>query len=202
MDETQLIKEAKSGDVDAFNSLVLAYQVRVYNLAYRILSDEDSAEDTTQTVFLTAYQKLSGFRGGSFLAWILRITTNQCYDRLRYAKRHPTASLEPLNDDDESMESPAWMKDSSSGPEVLLDQAELERAIQQCINALPADYRMVAVLVDVQGMDYQSVAEIIKTPMGTVKSRLARARLKLRDCLSGIRELMPSSIRLNMEGNK
>jgi RNA polymerase sigma-70 factor (ECF subfamily) len=202
MDENFLIKEAKKGDVDAFNRLVLSYQTRVYNLAYRILGDEDSAEDTTQTVFLTAFLKLSGFRGGSFLGWILRIATNQCYDALRYAKRHPVSALEPTDDDDEIMESPPWITDPSGGPEDLFDQAELERAIQQCIKALPAEYRIVAVLVDVQGMDYEAVAGIIKTPLGTIKSRLARARLRLRGCLSRVWELLPTSIRLNMEGNQ
>jgi RNA polymerase sigma-70 factor (ECF subfamily) len=202
MDEIYLIEEAKKGDLDAFNSLVLSYQTRVYNLAYRILGDEASAEDITQTTFLAAYQKLSGFRGGSYMAWILRIATNQCYDSLRYAKRHPTTPLEPGNDDDDTPESPSWMTDTSNEPEDMFDQAELEHAIQHCLNALPAEYRTVAVLVDVQGMDYEAVAGIIKTPLGTVKSRLARARLRLRECLSGIWELLPASIRLNMEGNK
>lgn len=200
MDENLLIEDAKRGDVDAFNRLVISYQTRVYNLTYRILGEEKSAEDITQTVFITAYQKLAGFRGGSFLAWILRIATNQCYDALRHAKRHPEIALEPTNDEDEPLDSPAWMTDPSGSPEELFDQAELENAIQHCIKALPTEYRLVAVLVDVQGMDYDMAAEIIKTPLGTVKSRLARARLRLRDCLSRFRELLPASIRLPMEG--
>ncbi len=202
MDEILLIEEAKKGDTDAFNRLVLAYQTRVYNLAYRILGDEASAEDITQTTFLAAYQKITGFRGGSYLAWILRIATNQCYDSLRYKKRHPTTPLEPGSEDDESPETPSWMTDTSNRPEEQFDQAELEHAIQQCLNALPTEYRTVAVLVDVQGMDYEAAAGIIKTPLGTIKSRLARARLRLRDCLSGLWELLPASIRLHMEGNE
>lgn len=202
MDENLLIGEAQKGDVDAFNRLVLVYQTRVFNLAYRILGDEASAEDTTQNTFLTAYQKLSGFRGGSFIAWLLRITTNQCYDSLRFTKRHPTTPLEPGNDEDDALESPSWLTDHSNLPEDRFDQAELERAIQKCLNALPVDYRAVAVMVDVQGMDYETVAGIIKTPLGTIKSRLARARLRLRQCLTGVWELLPASIRLNMEGNQ
>ncbi|MGA9397446.1 MAG: sigma-70 family RNA polymerase sigma factor [Anaerolineaceae bacterium] len=202
MDENYLIEEAKQGSLDAFNSLVLVYQTRVFNLAFRILDDEPSAEDTAQTTFLTAYQKLSSFRGGSFLAWILRIATNQCYDKLRNLKRHPTTPLEPENNDEETMESAPWMKDTSTGPEDSFDQAELERAIQKCISALPVEYRTVAVLVDVQGMDYETAAAVIKTPLGTIKSRLARARLRLRVCLMGVWELLPTSIRLNMEGTK
>lgn len=202
MDEPYLIEEAKKGDLDAFNSLVLTYQTRVFNLAYRILGDEASAEDTTQTTFLAAFQKLSGFRGGSFQAWILRIATNQCYDTLRYAKRHPTTPYEPNADEDDTPESPSWMTDLSNQPEQVYDQTELDHAIQHCLNALPAEYRTVAVLVDVQGMDYETAARIAKTPLGTIKSRLARARLRLRDCLSGVWELLPTSIRLNIEGNQ
>jgi RNA polymerase sigma-70 factor (ECF subfamily) len=202
MDENQFIEAAKKGDLDAFNHLVLTYQTRVYNLAYRILGDEASAEDTTQTTFLTVFKKLSSFRGGSFLAWILRITTNQCYDALRYTKRHPTTPLEPSGDDDDAPESPSWMTDLTNQPEEMFDLSELDQAIQHCLNSLPIEYRTVAILVDVQGMDYETAAGIIKTPLGTIKSRLARARLRLRECLSGAWELLPISIRLNMEGNQ
>jgi RNA polymerase sigma-70 factor (ECF subfamily) len=200
MDENNLIHEAQKGDVDAFNSLVLTYQSRVYNLSFRILGDQAAAEDTTQTTFLAAFQKLSGFRGGSFLAWILRIATNQCYDSLRYAKRHPTTPLEPGDSEDDTPETPSWMTDHSNLPEVIYDQSELDRAIQHCLSALPTEYRAVVVLVDVQGMDYEAASAIVQTPLGTVKSRLARARLRLRKCLSGVWELLPPSIRLNSEG--
>jgi RNA polymerase sigma-70 factor (ECF subfamily) len=201
MDEIYLIEEAKKGDLDAFNRLVLAYQTRVYNLAFRILGDEPAAEDTAQTTFLVAYQKLNGFRGGSFIAWLLRIATNQCYDTLRYNKRHPTTQLEPTDDEDDSPESPSWMADRSNQPEDTFDRVELDHAIQHCLSALPTEYRAVAILVDVQGLDYDTAAAIIKTPLGTIKSRLARARLRLRECLSGVWELLPASIRLHMEGN-
>ncbi len=202
MDENLLIDEARQGSLDAFNQLVLMHQTRVFNLAYRILGDEPSAEDTTQTTFLTAFQKLSSFRGGSFTAWLFRIATNQCYDRLRNIKRHPTTPLEQENDDEEIMESSQWMKDKSTGPEERYDQAELEQAIQRCINALPVEYRTVTILVDVQGLDYESAAGVVRTPLGTIKSRLARARLRLRECLMGVWELLPASIRLNFEGTK
>jgi RNA polymerase sigma-70 factor (ECF subfamily) len=201
MDENFLIEEAKKGDLDAFNSLVLAYQTRVYNLAFRILGDEPAAEDSTQITFLVAFQKLAGFRGGSFIAWLLRIATNQCYDALRYDKRHPTTRLEPTSDEDDAQESPSWMADRSNQPEEIFDRVELDHAIQHCLSALPTEYRTVTILVDIQGMDYDTAAGIIKTPLGTIKSRLARARLRLRECLSGVWELLPASIRPNMEGN-
>jgi RNA polymerase sigma-70 factor (ECF subfamily) len=94
------------------------------------------------------------------------------------------------------------MKDTSMGPEEKFDQAELERAIQGCIKSLPLEFRIVTILVDVQGMDYETAADVAKTPLGTIKSRLARARLRLRECLMGVWELLPASIRLNFEGNK
>lgn len=202
INESILIDDAKHGDLDAFNNLVLIHQTRVFNLSFRILGDGPSAEDNTQSTFLIAYQKLSGFHGGSFIAWLLRIATNQCYDHLRHQKRRPTIPLEPLNEDDETLESASWMKDTQAGPEERFDQIELETAIQRCIGALPIEYRTVAVLVDVQGLDYETAAGIIKTPLGTIKSRLARARLRLRECLLGVWELLPPSIRLNLEGTE
>ncbi len=202
MNEITLIEEAKQGSLDAFNSLVQVYQTKVFNLAYRILGDESAAEDIAQITFLIAFQKLSSYRGGSFIAWILRIATNQCYDKIRTIKRHPTTPLETQNDDEEIVESSLWMKDPSPGPEESFDLAELENAIQHCINALPVEYRAVTILVDVQGMDYDTAADITKTPLGTIKSRLARARLRLRKCLMRVWELLPTSIRLNLEDTK
>ncbi len=104
MDEIALIDQARSGDLDAFNHLVLTYQDMAFNLAARMLSDSDAAEDVTQTAFLSAYRSLSSFRGGSFRSWVLRMVTNACYDELRRRKRRPTVPLEPLNDEDEEVE--------------------------------------------------------------------------------------------------
>lgn len=203
MNEVILIEEARAGNIDSFNRLVLEYQAKVYNVALRILGDEPAAEDAAQNTFIAAYTKLSSFRGGSFLAWLLRIATNQCYDTLRYSKRHPLVPLEPNSDsEDASIESPSWMTDPSDGPEASLDRRELEKVIQNCLKALPVEYRMVAVLIDVQGLDYDTASEIIKVPLGTVKSRLARARMRLQTCLKAAWELLPPSIRLSMESER
>ncbi len=200
MDEAALVYEAKHGDLDAFNRLVLAYQEMAYNLAFRLLSDEDGAEDVTQTAFISAYRHLNDYRGGSFRAWLLRMVTNACYDELRRRKRHPSVPLEPLSDDsDEEIESPAWLADGSPTPEQALDAAELDHAVQHCLNALPEDFRAVVVMVDVEGLDYQEVAEATGKPLGTIKSRLARARLKLRECLQAFWELLPARFRLDRE---
>ena len=201
MDEVALVRDAQHGDLDSFNRLVLHYQELAYNLALRMLNDEASAEDATQTAFISAYNHLDSFRGGSFKAWVMRMVTNTCYDELRRIKRRPTTPLEPINDeDDEEIESPYWMADDHNPtPEQALDQRELEGAIQHCLTDLPDDFRAVVIMVDVEGLDYQEVSEAIGKPLGTVKSRLARARMKMRDCLQGYWELLPVNFRLKLE---
>jgi RNA polymerase sigma-70 factor (ECF subfamily) len=199
MNESALILDAQRGDLDAFNRLVLAYQDALYNTALRILGDEDQAADATQTAFISAFRSLNSYRGGSFKAWLMRTVTNACYDELRRQKRRPTTPLEPENDDDEEIESPRWLADNSMSPEEKFEAAELEHAIQHCLEALPVDFRAVVVLADVQGMDYAEVASAVHSPLGTVKSRLARARLRLRECLQDFWELLPPAFRLESE---
>jgi RNA polymerase sigma-70 factor (ECF subfamily) len=199
MDELALIEQAREGDLDAFNHLVIAYQDMVFSLAARMLGDDDAASDVTQTAFLSAYRSLNTFRGGSFRAWVMRMATNACYDELRRRKRHPAVSLEPVNEEDEEIESPAWLADDAVTPEGALEQAELEEALEACLQALPEDFRAVVVMVDIEGLDYQEAALSCGAPLGTVKSRLARARLKMRDCLRKYWELLPSIYRLDDE---
>ncbi len=196
MNEAALILDAQRGDLDAFNRLVLAYQDALYNTALRILGDDDQAADATQDAFISAFRSINSYRGGSFKAWLMRTVTNACYDELRRQKRRPTTPLEPENDDEEEIESPRWLADSSMSPEEKFDAAELEHAIQHCLNALPTDFRAVVVLADIQGLDYTEIAASINTPLGTIKSRLARARLRLRECLQGFWELLPATFRL------
>ena len=197
MNEQALIQDAQKGDLDAFNTLVLHYQDSVYNTALRILGDDDMAADVTQDAFISAFKSINSFRGGSFKAWLLRTVTNACYDELRRRKRRPSVPLEPVSDDEGEIESPRWLADTSMGPEELVEADELEHAIQHCLDALPAEFRAVVVLADIQGLDYTEVAVAVRTPLGTVKSRLARARLRLRECLQGFGELLPSAFRLD-----
>jgi RNA polymerase sigma-70 factor (ECF subfamily) len=200
MDETSLIQSAMQGELDAFNRLILAYQDLAFNVACRMLNDEDLAADAVQNAFISAWRNLSSYRGGSFKAWVMRMVTNGCYDELRRQKRRPTTPLEPVNNEDqEEMDSPQWLASDDPQPETTMEQAELEHALAHCLEALPQDFRAVVVLVDVQGMDYEEVAVSTRAPLGTVKSRLARARLKMRDCLQGFQELLPSRYRLNGE---
>lgn len=201
MDEPAHIHDAQHGDLEAFNRLVLAYQDVLYNTALRILTDEDLAADATQEAFLSAFRALNSYRGGSFRAWLLRTVTNACYDELRRKQRRPTTPLEPETEDGDEVESPRWLADPTASPEEQLDQAELEHAIQHCLENLPTEFRAVVVLADIQGLDYKEVAVAVKKPLGTIKSRLARARLRLRECLQGFRELLPAAFRLEEESS-
>jgi RNA polymerase sigma-70 factor (ECF subfamily) len=201
MDETALIHSAQNGDLDSFNTLILHYQDSVFHTALRILGDEDLAQDAAQEAFISAFRSIATFRGGSFKAWLMRTVTNACYDELRRQKRRPTTPLEPETSDGEEMDSPKWLADPNMTPAERSEADELEHAVQHCLDALPVEFRTVVVLADIQGMDYSEVATASKVPLGTVKSRLARARLRLRECLRGFEELLPSSYRLQEEGN-
>ncbi|HZJ22404.1 MAG TPA: sigma-70 family RNA polymerase sigma factor, partial [Anaerolineales bacterium] len=196
MNEPALIQDAQKGNVDAFNTLILHYQDSVYNTALRILGDEDQAADAAQEAFISAFKSINSFRGGSFKAWLMRTVTNACYDELRRQKRRPTTPLEPDSEDGEEMDSPRWLADPSMTPAQKSEADELEHAIQHCLNNLPLEFKTVVVMADIQGMDYTEVATSVRVPLGTIKSRLARARLRLRECLQGFAELLPASYRL------
>lgn len=200
MDEAELIAKAIKGDLDSFNCLVQEYQDILYNQAYRMMGEVDSASDAAQEAFISAYRNLKSYRGGSFKAWLLRIVTNACYDELRRRKRRPVVPLEPMDDSGEEVESPEWIADPGDSPEDAMVRVQLGEAIQHCLEDLPEEFRSVVVLVDVQGLDYAEAADSTGKPVGTIKSRLARARLRMRDCLQGFGELLPSSFRQGDEG--
>ncbi|MDF1520281.1 MAG: RNA polymerase sigma factor [Brevefilum sp.] len=199
MDEQALIQDALEGKLNAFNSLVLHYQDMAYNVAYRIMGEHSAADDAAQEAFISAYQKIDQYRGGSFKAWLLRIVTNACYDELRRRQRQPVTPLKPELDDGETLENPYWIEDDSPSPEEEFEESELQEAIQHCINNLDKKFKTILVLVDVEGLDYDTASEIIGRPLGTVKSRLARARERVQDCLQGFRELLPDLFRLSSE---
>ena len=194
MDEPTLITSAQRGNVDAFNELVLAYQQQVYNLAYRILGDPASASDAAQETFISAFQNIGRFRGGSFKSYLLRIVSNRCYDELRRHKRRPATSFEDFGDVDEDA-NPALIN-GGERPEEYAERQEVARVIQAGIETLPPDQRITLALSDVEGLSYQEIAEMTDVSLGTVKSRLARARGKLRDYLREQGELLPVRYRL------
>jgi RNA polymerase sigma factor (sigma-70 family) len=195
MDESVLIAQAQNGDIHAFNDLVLAYQDRIYTAAYRIMGEEPSAADATQEAFIAAYRKLSTYRGGSFKSWLLRIVTNACYDELRRRKRRPADSLEDLTPD-ESPDPPPQLVSSEENPEDHTQRMELSQGIEQCIRRLAESHRVLVVLRDIEGLDYGEIAASTGLELGTVKSRLSRARARLRDCLRALGELLPAEYRL------
>jgi len=203
MDEPALIQHAQRGDLDSFNRLVLEYQSVVYNLAYRIMGDGDSASDATQDAFISAYKNIRSYRGGSFKGWLMRIVTNACYDELRRRKRRPAASLEALAvvETGPDADGEAQLVSETESPEAHAERAELASALQHCLDALPDDQRLAIVMCDVQEMDYAEIASHMRVALGTVKSRIARARAKLRDCIARARtrELLPAAFRLERE---
>ncbi len=182
--ETELIFAARKGDVDAFNQLVLGYQDRIYNLAARLLGDADTAEDITQNTFLTAFLNLPRFRNGSFRSWLYRIATNACYDVYRQHKRHPVMSMENQDLAEEKFLPLDNFSSATTLPEVEFDRHELVGAVRSALSRLDMDQRSVVILVDLQEFDYQEAAQILGVPVGTVKSRLSRARLRLHQLLS------------------
>lgn len=193
MNEEQWLAAARRGDVEAFNHLVLRYQDLAFTVAYRITGDASAAADAAQNAFITAFRKLHQFRGDRFKPWLMRIVTNACYDELRRVKRRPTDSLDDLYETSDAVDALIPALDT---PETLAQQAELSAAIQDCIRALPEDQRVIVVLSDIEEHTYGDIAAITALPLGTVKSRLSRARGRLRDCLRGMGELLPAEFRL------
>jgi RNA polymerase sigma-70 factor (ECF subfamily) len=195
MDERAVIAAAQKGDVAAFNQLVRTYQAQVYRTAYRVLGDQAAAEDATQDAFISAFKHLRGYRGGSFKAWLLRIVTNACYDQLRVKQRRPTASLDAMLVDPDNP-APGADRAAPESPQEFVERQELGATIQRGLTTLPPDQRMTLVLVDIEGFSYDEAAEAMRTNVGTVKSRLSRARAHLRDFLIAQPELVPPRYRL------
>lgn len=190
MDEQMLLQASKQGDAGAFNRLVEHYQTSIYNVALRMVGDSAAAEDITQETFYSAFNKLHTFSAGNFRAWLFRIATNACRDHLRSAQVRRNTSLDAM------VESPSFsIPSEQETPEEYTVRRELSSFIQQSLLTLPPDQRMVLVLVDIQAFSYEEAARVLKTPVGTVKSRLSRAREAMRAALSTQRELLPAQIR-------
>ena len=196
--ENTLIVSAQEGDLDAFNTLVLNYQDLLYRIALRIVHDECIAEDAVQEAVIHAFRHIRSFRGGNFKSWLARVTVNASYDELRRGKRHNGTPLELFTSEGDEVESPDWMRDPDTGPEERAEESELKRAMQNCIKSLVPDYRLMVILVDIEGMSYEEAAQVARVPVGTVKSRLARARMQLRTSLQGYRGLLPSVYQMDM----
>jgi RNA polymerase sigma-70 factor, ECF subfamily len=183
-DEETCTKTASNDDLDAFNELVLRYQNMAYHHAYALLGDPDIAADATQESFIKAFQAMNGYHRGSFRAWLLRIVTNTSYDFIRRARRHPTEPLFPEDEYGEEIESPVWIAHPGPSIEAMIEEHEFSQRLYQILDELPDLYRSVVTLIDLYEFDYIEAADILKVPIGTVKSRLARARLQISKRLS------------------
>jgi len=170
----------------------------MYRISLRVIHDECSAEDATQDAMILAFRNIKSFRGGNFKSWLARVTVNASYDELRRGKRHLSLPLEQFTSDGEEIESPVWIKDNSAGPEECAETSELRSVMYQCIKSLVPDYRLMVILVDMEGMSYEEAARIAHVPVGTVKSRLARARMQIRKSLQSHRSLLPAFYQMEM----
>lgn len=189
-DEKTLISIAQSGDLAAFDQLVLRYQDMLYQHVFGILGERFIAEDITQEAFIKAYRGMPRFRGGSFRAWLLRIATNACYDELRRDRRRVQGEDWAVNDDGEEIEPLDSLDNPGPSLEERVERGEVRRALEQALLRLPAEYRATAIIVDILGFDYAEAAQSLGVPVGTVKSRLARARQGLRRYLLRTPELV------------
>jgi RNA polymerase sigma-70 factor (ECF subfamily) len=183
-DEAAVVAAAVGGDRSAFARLMEHYQGACYGLAWRLLGDPDQAADATQDAFIHAYDHLASYRGGAFRSWLLRITANASYDILRRAQRRPTTALPEPAEGEADIPDPVAVN-----PVVESARSELYRALDVALRLLPEDQRTAVILCDVYGMDYDEVSLTTSVPVGTVKSRIHRGRLRLRVLLADQREL-------------
>ena len=183
-DEAAVIARAADGDRTAFAQLMEHYQSACYGLAWRLLGDPDQAADATQDAFIHAYKAMGSYRGGIFRSWLLRITANASYDILRRQQRRPTTVLP-----DPEEGAPELPDLAAINPDVEATKAEMYRYLERALARLPEDQRTAIVLCDVYGMDYNEVAAMTQSALGTVKSRIHRGRLRLRELLAEHREL-------------
>jgi RNA polymerase sigma factor (sigma-70 family) len=194
------LRSAQGGDVDAFNSLVVMYQRQVFNVCFRTLGNAEDAADATQEALTSAFRAIKTFNGpaSGLRGWLLRIAVNACYDQLRRRQRRPADSLDALSNLDSDQESSAAERvpDLGPGPEQRSLSAETARTIQDAIDRLPPDQRLTVILCDVQGLSYEEAAQVMTVELGTVKSRLSRARANLREQLVARGELPSGSQRL------
>jgi RNA polymerase sigma factor (sigma-70 family) len=181
--EQERLDRARKGDLSAFNELVEEHQRVVFNLCFRQIGQRQSAEDATQDAFMSAWRNIGTLRG-PFRPWLLRIAANACTDELRRRGRRPSSSL------DVALEAGVpEPPDTEPFPEDVTLQGELRQEVEEALLTLPEEQRMAVILSDLQGLDYAEISAVMKTSLGTVKSRIARGRAKLREILHPIGEL-------------
>lgn len=177
-EESRIVQKVIRGDVNAFEKLVLEYEKSVYNIALRMTGNSEDASDMTQEAFIKAYNSLQSFRGDSkFSVWLYRIATNVCLDFLRSRSRKPTVSLSV--EDNEGEEVQLDVADESQSPELLLDRQMTRESVRRGLETLSPEYRQILLLREIQGLSYDEISQALGLEVGTVKSRIFRARKKL-----------------------
>ena len=177
-EESRIVQKVLKGDVNAFEKLVLEYEKSVYNRALRMTGNSEDASDMTQEAFIKAYNSLQSFRGDSkFSVWLYRIATNVCLDFLRSKSRKPTVSLSV--EDNEGEEVQLDVADESQSPELLLDRQMTRESVRRGLETLSPEYRQILLLREIQGLSYDEISQTLGLEVGTVKSRIFRARKKL-----------------------
>ncbi len=202
LSDGELIARAQSSDLAAFNHLVHRHQNAVYSVALRYMRAPDLADDVTQDTFLRAYRAIDTFNndnGLGFRSWLLRITSNRALDVLRSQKRRPVDSLDAAMDNASTNWSP---EDSSETPYEFIERGDLAKQLEWALGQISPDQRIVVILSDIHGHSYDEIAEITGVAPGTVKSRLHRARARLRDVLQEAGELSDPGHRLERDGER
>lgn len=191
-----LVERARTGDLQAFNALVARFQDGVYSLTLRMLGSSQPAEDATQEAFIRAWQRIDTYRGGSFKSWLFTIAANQARDELRRRARRPAQSLDQARDDPDraDLDPPG----DEPSPVEELERLEMRAALERALMTLPDDWRELVVMCDIHGFDYREVSEATGLALGTVKSRLSRARARLREVIRDSRELSDAVERLGV----
>lgn len=182
-EEKALIRKCKNGDINSFELLIEQYQKKVFNIAFRMMGNQEDASDIAQEVFIRVYKSIKNFKEESSLStWIYRIATNVCLDELRKRKKNNIISINStlqLDDSELTLE----LEDPGDRPDELLQKKELCREIQEAIECLNEEHKAVIVLRDINGLSYEEISKILQCSLGTVKSRINRARSSLKSIL-------------------
>ncbi|MCL0043807.1 sigma-70 family RNA polymerase sigma factor [Peptococcaceae bacterium] len=187
VDDFKLVKKAQSGDYKAFEELVNRYESKVYTVAYRFFGNHEDACDLTQEVSIKIYKSLKNFRGDSnFMTWVYHITANACRDELRKRKNKKVVSLDEEFKDDMTLL--ASIPDSALLPDDEIERKELCEQVQRCLNMMSDEYRLILIMREIQGLSYDEIASTMECSLGTVKSRLNRARASFRKKFSALVE--------------
>lgn len=182
-DEKRLVNKAKNGNIAAFEELITVHEVKIYNIAYRMFHNEEDAKDLSQEIFIKVFENIGKFKGNSsFSTWLYRIATNTCIDELRRRKGKETYSIDAEVETDEGNMKREY-SDLKPNPEEMAINKEVSIQIQNAMDHLSEEHKTAIILRDLQGLEYNEISEILECSLGTVKSRISRARRQLIELL-------------------